>query len=147
MTRQARFVDWTAAPAARSCETACTVAVPDQFNADLVARRAAYIAFPQAVPKKAVLDREGTSPCSFACPAGIKAHGYVSLVRSGQDEEAFQLVLDATPLVGTLGRACYAPCESECTRGKLEGTVPDPEAQALRRRRPRRIRAAIPASS
>ena len=98
--------------------------MPDQFNADMVARRAAYIAFPQAVPKKAVIERAGTSPCSYACPAGIKAHGYVSLIRSGEYEKAFQLVLEATPLVGTLGRACYAPCEGECTRGSLEGTLP-----------------------
>src|SRR5664280_3687836 len=118
------FVDWAVCTGCSDCQTACTVAVPDQFNADLVARRAAYIAFPQAVPKKAVLEREGTSPCIGACPAGIKAHGYVSLVRAGKYEEAFQLVLDATPLVGTLGRACYAPCEGECTRTKLEGAVP-----------------------
>ena len=121
---KAKFVDWAACTGCDACQIACTVAVPDQFNANLAARRAAYIAFPQAVPKKAVLQREGTSPCIGACPAGIKAHGYVSLVRSGKYEEAFQLVLDATPLVGTLGRACYAPCEGECTRAKLEGAVP-----------------------
>jgi len=121
---KAKFVDWAACTGCDACQIACTVAVPDQFNANLAARRAAYIAFPQAVPKKAVLQREGTSPCIDACPAGIKAHGYVSLVRSGKYEEAFQLVLDATPLVGTLGRACYAPCEGECTRTKLEGAVP-----------------------
>jgi len=119
-----RFVDEAACTGCQLCETACTVAVPDQFNADMVARRAAYIAFPQAVPKKAVLERAGTSPCTYTCPAGIKAHGYVSLVRSGEYEKAFQLVLEATPLVGTLGRACYAPCEGECTRGSLEGTLP-----------------------
>jgi heterodisulfide reductase subunit A-like polyferredoxin len=124
VTQQARFVDIDACTGCQKCETACTVAVPDQFNTDLVARRAAHIAFPQAVPKKAVIDRQGTSPCSFACPAGISAHGYVSLIRSGLDEEAFRLVLEATPLVGTLGRACYAPCEGECTRGSLEGTLP-----------------------
>jgi heterodisulfide reductase subunit A len=124
VTRQARFVDIDSCTGCQKCETACTVAVPDQFNADLVARRAAHITFPQAVPKKAVIDREGTSPCSFACPAGINAHGYVSLVRSGLDEEAYRLVLEATPLVGTLGRACYAPCEGECTRGSIEGTLP-----------------------
>ncbi len=118
------FIDWNACTGCNQCETACTVAVPDQFNYDLVARRAAYIAFPQAVPKKAVIQRAGTSPCIDTCPAGIKAHGYVSLVRSGKYEEAFKLVLDATPLVGTLGRACYAPCESECTRGALEGAIP-----------------------
>ncbi len=58
------------------------------------------------------------------CPAGIKAHGYVALVRSGEYEKAFELVLEATPLVGSLGRACYAPCEDECTRGSLEGPLP-----------------------
>jgi heterodisulfide reductase subunit A-like polyferredoxin len=124
VTKQARFVDIDACTGCQKCETACTVAVPDQFNADLVARRAAHITFPQAVPKKAVIDRAGTSPCAYACPAGINAHGYVSLIRSGLDEEAYRLVLDATPLVGTLGRACYAPCEGECTRGSLEGTLP-----------------------
>ncbi len=90
----------------------------------MVARRAAYIAFPQAVPKKAVIERAGTSPCTYNCPAGIKAHGYVSLVRSGEYEKAFDLVLETTPLVGSLGRACYAPCEEQCTRGSLEGPLP-----------------------
>jgi heterodisulfide reductase subunit A-like polyferredoxin len=118
------FVDWAACTGCNECQTACTVAVPDEFNAGLVARRAAYIAFPQAVPKKAVITRAGTSPCIDGCPAGIKAHGYVSLIRSGKYEEAFQLILDATPLVGTLGRACYAPCETECTRGDLEAAIP-----------------------
>ena len=119
-----RFVDTSLCTGCRLCETACTVSVPDQFNGELVARRAAYIPFPQAVPQKALVERTGTSPCTFACPAGIKAHGYVSLVRSGEYEKAFQLVLETTPLVGSLGRACYAPCEEQCTRGELEGTLP-----------------------
>ncbi|MDE3128940.1 MAG: NAD(P)-binding protein, partial [Gemmatimonadota bacterium] len=122
--QKARYVDTEACTGCQECERACTVAVPDEFNYDLVGRRAAYIPFPQAVPKKAVITRAGTSPCSGTCPAGIKAHGYVSLTRSGKSEEAFRRVLDATPLVGTLGRACYAPCESECTRTKLEGAIP-----------------------
>jgi NADPH-dependent glutamate synthase beta chain and related oxidoreductases len=122
--QKARFVNEATCTGCQKCETACTVSVPDQFNADMVARHAAYIAFPQAVPKKAVIEREGSSPCSFTCPAGIQAHGYVSLIRSGEYEKAFQLVLEATPLVGTLGRACYAPCEVECTRGSLEGPLP-----------------------
>jgi heterodisulfide reductase subunit A len=122
--RKARYVNETTCTGCSLCETACTVAVPDQFNADMVQRRAAYIAFPQAVPKKAVIERAGSSPCSYTCPAGISAHGYVSLIRSGEYEKAFQLVLDATPLVGTLGRACYAPCEADCTRGSIEGPLP-----------------------
>ncbi len=124
LLRQPRFVDLSACTGCRQCEQACTVSVPDQFNGDMVARRAAYIPFPQAVPLKAVVERAGTSPCTYACPAGVKAHGYVSLVRSGLYEEAFNLVLEATPLAATLGRACYAPCESACTRGSLEGPLP-----------------------
>ncbi len=119
-----RFVDVSACTGCRLCELACTVSVPDQFNGELVARRAAYIPFPQAVPQKALVERAGTSPCTFACPAGIKAHGYVSLARSGEYEKAFRLVLETTPLVGSLGRACYAPCEDQCTRGELEGSLP-----------------------
>ncbi len=122
--QKSTFIDQAACTGCSDCQMACTVAVPDQFNADLVPRHAAYIPFPQAVPKKAVIERAGTSPCIASCPAGIKAHGYVSLIRSGKYEEAFQLVLEATPLVGTLGRACYAPCEAECTRSLLEGTIP-----------------------
>jgi len=118
------FVDWAACTGCDECQTACTVAVPDAFNSGLVARRAAHIAFPQAVPKKAVLDRAGTSPCVTACPAGIKAHGYVSLTRQGRFEDAFQLVLEATPLAGTLGRVCHEFCESACTHAKLEDPLP-----------------------
>ncbi len=119
-----KYVDEAACTGCRQCEMACNVAVPDEFNADMVSRRAAFIAFPQAVPKKAVISREGVSPCSYECPAGIKAHGYVARVRSGQYDEAFDLVLETTPLVGSLGRACYAPCEEQCTRGELEGPLP-----------------------
>jgi heterodisulfide reductase subunit A-like polyferredoxin len=119
-----KFIDEAACTGCRQCEMACNVAVPDEFNADMVSRRAAYIAFPQAVPKKAVIDRAGISPCTHECPAGIKAHGYVARVRSGEYEQAFDLVLEATPLVGSLGRACYAPCEEQCTRGELEGPLP-----------------------
>ena len=119
-----KFVDEAACTGCRQCEMACNVAVPDEYNADMVSRRAAYIAFPQAVPKKAVIDRAGVSPCTNECPAGIKAHGYVARVRSGEYDQAFNLVLETTPLVGSLGRACYAPCEEQCTRGELEGPLP-----------------------
>ncbi len=121
--RKPRYVDEAACTGCRQCELVCNVAVPDEFNAGLVSRRAAYIPFPQAVPKKAVIERAGVSPCTYNCPAGIKPHGYIALIRSGQYEEAFQQVLNVTPLVGTLGRACYAPCEGECTRGSLEGPL------------------------
>jgi heterodisulfide reductase subunit A len=32
--------------------------------------------------------------------------------------------MEDAPLPGSLSRACYAPCEGQCTRGELEGSVP-----------------------
>ncbi len=123
LQRNATFIDPAKCTGCAQCEAVCTVASSDEFNSGLIARRAAHIAFPQAVPKKAVIDRRGASPCSYTCPAGIKAHGYVSLVRSGKYEEAFRLHMEDAPLPGCLSRACYAPCEEQCTRGYLEGPV------------------------
>ena len=122
--KKSTYVNSAACTGCGECELACTVAKNDPFNFDLVAHRAIHIPFPQAVPKKAVMLRDGTSPCSFTCPAGVKAHGYVSLVRSGKYDRAFHLHMEDAPLPGSLSRACYAPCEGECTRSKLEGTVP-----------------------
>ncbi|MGW8284757.1 MAG: FAD-dependent oxidoreductase [Candidatus Deferrimicrobiaceae bacterium] len=124
LTKKPTFVDPAACTGCGDCELACSVAIPDKFNFDLVAGRAAHIAFPQAVPKKAVIDKTGTSPCSHTCPGGVKAHGYVSLVRNGRYEEAFRLHMEDAPLPGSLSRACYAPCEDQCTRSEVEGKVP-----------------------
>ena len=121
--RSPTFVDPAACTGCGECERVCTVAVADPFNFDLAAGRAIRIPFPQAIPKRAAIERAGTSPCSSACPAGVQAHGYVSLVRSGKYEEAFRLHLEDAPLPGVLSRACYAPCEQACTRGGLEGSV------------------------
>ncbi len=121
--KKAAYVDFDACTGCGKCEEICTVSVPDQYNYDLVTRRIAHIPFPQAVPKKAVIDRRGEAPCTFTCPANVKASGYVSLVRAGRYKEAFNLHLENAPLVGSLARACYAPCESDCTRGEKEGTV------------------------
>ncbi|TFG79216.1 MAG: FAD-dependent oxidoreductase [Chrysiogenales bacterium] len=123
VVRKPAFVDFAKCTGCQDCEKACTVTVPDEYNEGLVSRRVAHIAFPQAVPKKAVIDRAGTSPCTFACPAGIKANGYISLIRQGEFEKAFNLVLEDAPLVGSLGRACYAPCQAECTREEI-GNAP-----------------------
>jgi len=118
------YVDPAKCTGCSDCERACTVGIPDEYNFDMGSRRAAHIAFPQAIPKKAVISCSGISPCSATCPAGVKPHGYVSLVRNGRWDEAFHLHMEDVPLVGSLSRACYAPCEGECTRTDVDGSVP-----------------------
>ena len=121
--KKASYVNYDACTGCDKCEEICTVSLPDKYNYNLAASRAAHIPFPQAVPKKAVISRKGQAPCNSACPAGVKPSGFVSLVRARRYDEAFRMHLEDAPLVGSLARACYAPCESECTRGDKDGTL------------------------
>lgn len=120
----ARYVKPEACTGCQQCEFACPEIRPDDYNTKLAGRKVAYIPFSLANPRIAAIDRNGTSaPCISACPGGVKPYGYVSLVRNGQYEEAMSLHLEDIPIPGSLGRACYAPCQVECTRGNLEGPV------------------------
>jgi heterodisulfide reductase subunit A len=108
----------------QECEQACPEVRPDEYNTKLAGRKVAYIPFSLANPRIAVIDRQDTSaPCIATCPGGVKPYGYITLVRNGQYEEAMKLHMEDAPIPGSLGRACYAPCEGECTRGSLEGPV------------------------
>ncbi len=121
--KKARRIIETKCTGCGECAVVCPVEFPSEFDEFLGKRRATYRPFAQAVPNIYVIEKIGSSPCTFTCPAGIQAHGYVALAGARKFEEAFELIMEATPLVATLGRACYAPCEEECTCNELEGTV------------------------
>ncbi len=124
ITKNPRYINPEACTGCQECEFACPEIRPDQYNLDLAGRKVAYIPFNLANPRIAVIDREDTSaPCINECPGGVKPYGYVSLVRNGQYEEAMKLHLEDAPIPGSLGRACYAPCQQECTRASLEAPV------------------------
>jgi len=124
VTKNPRYVIQEACTGCQLCEVACPEVRPDTYNCDLGGRKVAYIPFSLANPRIATIDRQDTSaPCINRCPGGVKAYGYVSLVRNGQYEDAMRLHLEDNPLPGSLSRACYAPCQEECTRTSLEGAV------------------------
>lgn len=106
------------------CEIVCPEVRNDEYNTNLAGRKVAYIPFNLANPRIATIDRMGHSaPCINECPGGVKPYGYITLARNGQYEEAMKLHLEDIPFPGSLGRACYAPCEGACTRASLEGGV------------------------
>lgn len=124
VNRKARFVKPEVCTGCQECEFACPEVRVDDYNARLAGRKVAYIPFSLANPRIASIDRQDTSaPCINECPGGVKPYGYISLVRNGQYEDAMHLHLEDIPIPGSLGRACYAPCQSECTRGSLEAPV------------------------
>ncbi|MBM4235280.1 MAG: hypothetical protein FJ152_02280 [Firmicutes bacterium] len=61
-----------------------------------------------------------TAPCRNGCPAHINIPGYLESIREGDYEEALAINREKTPFVGTLGRVCVHPCESNCNRQPVD---------------------------
>ncbi len=57
-----------------------------------------------------------TAPCRNGCPAHINIPRYIECIKEGDYEGALAINREKTPLVGTLGRVCVHPCESNCNR-------------------------------
>jgi heterodisulfide reductase subunit A len=124
VTKNPRYVIPENCTGCQECEVACPEVRKDEYNCELAGRKVAYIPFSLANPRIATIDRQDISaPCISACPGGVKPYGYISLVRNGQYEDAMKLHLEDIPLPGSLGRACYTPCQNECTRALVEEAV------------------------
>lgn len=121
--KKARFIDEEACKGCNDCTLSCPISVKSEFDMGIGKRNAVYKPFAQAVPNKVTIDKKGTSPCKYRCPAHINAHGYVALTGQGRYEEALSLVRDVTPLAGVLGRVCFHPCESKCSRQFVDAPV------------------------
>ncbi len=83
--KKATYVDWEKCTGCGHCVEICPGKTPDEFNEGLTKRSAIYIMFPQAVPKKAVIDpnaciyfktlkKTGKKACQI-CVKGIPAKG------------------------------------------------------------------------
>ena len=62
-------------------------------------------------------------PCNNACPAGEDIQAWLAHAEAGRFEEAWQTLVADNPLPAVHGRVCYHPCESNCNRNNLDGTV------------------------
>ncbi|MEN6589519.1 MAG: FAD-dependent oxidoreductase [Proteiniphilum sp.] len=124
VTNKPRYVIQENCTGCQECEVVCPEVRSDEYNTNLAGRKVAYIPFSLANPRIATIDRQDHSaPCINACPGGVKAYGYITLARNGQYEEAMKLHLEEIPFPGSLGRACYHPCQNACTRGMVEEPV------------------------
>jgi formate dehydrogenase (NADP+) beta subunit len=63
------------------------------------------------------------APCQHACPAGEDVRGWIGLVQAGEYAQAWLTLVRDNPMPGVLGRVCYHPCESACSRGAVDASV------------------------
>ncbi len=62
-------------------------------------------------------------PCNNACPAGENIQAWLAHSREGRFQEAWETILQDNPLPAVHGRVCYHPCETDCNRKNLDGTI------------------------
>jgi heterodisulfide reductase subunit A len=78
VVRKPRYVDSTKCTGCGICSTKCPGKAPDEFNMGMTKRKSIYIPFPQAVPLRALIDRDSClyfqkgicKVCAKFCTAG-----------------------------------------------------------------------------
>ncbi len=66
---------------------------------------------------------EANVPCSAACPVNTQAGRYVAAIAEGRYREAYEIARRPNPFASVCGRACAAPCEKACRRGKIDQPI------------------------
>jgi heterodisulfide reductase subunit A len=121
--RKPRYIVEKDCTGCAECEKVCPVSVPSEFDLGLGTRKAVYRPFPQAVPASFTIDKRGTSPCRYTCPAHQRSQGYIALIKEKRFEDAYRVIKEENPFPAICGRICDHRCEEECSRGKLDQPV------------------------
>lgn len=118
-----RFINEEICNDCGDCTKACPVEVDDKFNRDLGKRKVIQKYYAQAIPNMPNMLKLGHAPCKMKCPANINIQGYVQLIKKKEYVKAVNLIRERNPLSAICGRVCPAPCETACTRSKVDSAV------------------------
>ncbi|MDD5094231.1 MAG: FAD-dependent oxidoreductase [Dehalococcoidia bacterium] len=105
------------------CQLACPVNLSSPHERDIHKAIHRPDSGLKSVPSTCLVDKNGVPPCTAACPAGVNVQGYVALISKGKHKEALALIREAVPFPHILGRICTHPCETACTRGKIDQPI------------------------
>ncbi|MBI5062324.1 MAG: FAD-dependent oxidoreductase, partial [Desulfatitalea sp.] len=115
-----RFIHMDKCTACGECAKVCPIETPNRFDEGLRGRKAAYKLYPQAMPGAYAIEKRGTAPCKATCPAHVSVQGWIALMHQNKYAEALALFKSEHPFPGVCGRVCHHPCETACTRQKLD---------------------------
>jgi heterodisulfide reductase subunit A-like polyferredoxin len=118
-----RFINEDICNDCGECTTACPVETDDIFNRNLGKRKAVQKYYAQAIPNLPNILKLGHAPCKVKCPANVNIQGYVQLIKKKEYVKAVNLIRERNPFSAICGRVCPAPCESVCTRSKVDSAI------------------------
>lgn len=82
-----------------------------------------YIQHGRKALKDFAAQHDMIAPCTATCPAHTDIPGYIEHIKYGRFQESLELIRETDCMPGSLGRACYAPCESTCRRTNVDETI------------------------
>ncbi len=118
-----RYIDASKCTGCGDCASACPVALPNEYEQGLSARKAVYKKYVQAIPGAFAIQKGDRAPCRLECPAGVNVQGYVQMVGHGKYRKALEIIMEDLPLPGVIGRICPHPCQNVCRRGEVDQAV------------------------
>ncbi|MGA9047986.1 MAG: FAD-dependent oxidoreductase [Dehalococcoidia bacterium] len=124
-TQKLRYIDSDLCTGCKKCEENCSTRLTKTDGGKNVILSAVHKPYPgnKSVPSTMVIDKNEISPCRASCPLGINVQGFISLLANNKVQEAYDLINRSAPLGGILGRLCKHPCESKCSRAKIDSAV------------------------
>jgi NADPH-dependent glutamate synthase beta subunit-like oxidoreductase len=87
---------------------------PEQFKADF--RKG-------ALPAALTYHSKLSAPCMDACPIHLDIPKYIELIKDAKFGDSLNVIREALPLPGVLGRVCYHPCEQHCRRANVDQPI------------------------
>jgi NADPH-dependent glutamate synthase beta subunit-like oxidoreductase/coenzyme F420-reducing hydrogenase delta subunit/NAD-dependent dihydropyrimidine dehydrogenase PreA subunit len=111
-----RYVDLAKCTGCGDCVEVCPVTVPGTD-------RKAISLMGGIQPGCAAIEKLGQAPCASVCPGGIHVQGYIAFIAQERFQEALDLIREAIPFPGILGRICTHPCELNCRRSEIDTPV------------------------
>ena len=132
--RKARYINEDACTGCNLCVENCTWdGILSEFDYGLGTRPVAYKSFPQAVPACPVIDRAGTSRCTFSLPGRRQSPRLRVAGQEGRVREGVRPRARRDPAGREPGPGLLRAVRGRVHQGGPGGPAADPAAQALHR--------------